>query len=230
MTSLALLTARCCLALAALVSPAMVATVNAAAIQSLTASPLSVQSDTPTNVTVTVRFDSDPTLIPSSIQLLQYDERGQLVARLGQMLLDGEAYTRQILVNETGPKVIVLRVSAAYLQRLTRLLSPPLFIPIAIHQTPVDARQALAAALRSGDLLQAYRRLGQRLTSNLVLDSLDTATLQEVAAAVATCSVESITDVSEVCIAPIFRDGSQVGEFHFYSVRDALGLWRVTGW
>jgi hypothetical protein len=91
-----------------------------------------------TTVTVT-SATTDPSLIPSSVNLQSLDSSGRVVAILGNLHddgLNGDAvagdgiYTIQTTVYQTSPGSVTLRVSAALNGSLLRSFSPPMVINV----------------------------------------------------------------------------------------------------
>jgi hypothetical protein len=137
-------------------------------------------------------------------------------------------YTKQIVLNEIGPAIVMLRVSAD-VAPLQTSLSPTIQIPVSVVQAPDDARADLAANLRSGKLAEAYSKLGSSFNSLKILDNLPVDVLSSLADAVSTCNVVEQYDLLQICVGSIVING-QLQQLRFFLVKDALGLWRIIGW
>jgi hypothetical protein len=94
--------------------------------------PYAIIANTPTTVTFTAQVGLDPNLIPSSVNLIQCDESGKLIANLGRLYDDGthgddvtgdNIFTNQLTFNEPTPTTLYFRVSVAYKGTLKRVLS-----------------------------------------------------------------------------------------------------------
>lgn len=118
------------------------ATDTASAQQTLTSIVASPSSGVPvgvaTPVLVTVVINGDG-VIPESVVLQRIDAAGRVVATLGQSVDNGtngdvtagdRTFTARPTVYELAPGTVRLRVSAAFLGKIARVLSPPVIVTV----------------------------------------------------------------------------------------------------
>jgi hypothetical protein len=204
----------------------------------LDAQPRVVSSDVPTLVTITARVSASPALIATSINLVEYDIGGKAVGAAGRMFDDGthgdvasndQVFTQQLTITRSAPALIIFRASVALRGRLKRDLSDPISVAVPIQTTAAEIRDQLAVALGTGDVQAASQFLGSRLRANGVLTRLTAADRQQLVAALSTCTITDATSVLEVCEGSVIEDGGP-RLLHFMFIRDALGVWRLSGW
>jgi hypothetical protein len=96
-----------------------------------------------TQVTIKAKVAPDPSLISSSVSLIQYDAMGNPIANLGILYDDGthgdtlpkdNIFTTQLTFNKASPTTMYFRVSVAYKGKLKRVLSDLFSVQIG----PVD--------------------------------------------------------------------------------------------
>jgi hypothetical protein len=202
------------------------------------ANPPAIRSGSETNIVITATIPADPDLIPTSVQLLRYDELGRVVGQLGQLFDDGthgdmtpsdHVFSRVITLNEIGPKTVILKTSLAFRGAILRVMSAPLYLPVRIYESPAQAASDLSSSLHSGNRASAYHRLGETFNSRRVLDSLDAGGMSQVADALDQCMVTSSGPSFQVCATNgVFR--GQVQSFEFIFAEDLFGIWRVITW
>lgn len=109
------------------------------------ATPATIALDTATTVTVTSQI-TDPTVITTSVQLLEVDATGRTLRTLGALRDDGTGgdaragdghFTTQISVREAAPTQRYLRVSAAFRGVIQRSLSSVMTLTFSAPTAPV---------------------------------------------------------------------------------------------
>ena len=142
--------------------------------------PVIVAPDMSTPVLVTAKLAVDPTLLRDSVSLLRYDASDKFVGTYGAMYDDGthgdqiggdNTFSRQIIVNETHPGALVLRVSAAYQGELRRVTQHAmLFIQQA--RAPEETLRLAADALEAGDIATARQYFAATPANDELLSKL----------------------------------------------------------
>ena len=199
--------------------------------------PMTVVGGQATVVTITATLFNNLPFIKSSVTLWLFDDAGNALANLGQMFDDGtngdavsadNIYTKQITLNEIGPKYVIFRVSADVAPQQT-MLSGNMLIPVSGNQAPEETRNSLAANIRSGNLSAAYEKLGSTFNTAQILDNVPLDVLSSLADAVSMCNVVYQSELVQLCVGSIVING-QTQELEFFLVRDVVGDWRIIGW
>jgi hypothetical protein len=125
-----------------LLIPLLTSSLNLAwAVQSIDyvqANPSDIVINTPTTITVTSQIGLDATLIKSSVNLLEYDTAGQLLAIVpmyddgthGDAVPGDNIFTNQLVFNQPTPTTFSIKVSVAYKGLLHRIQSPSITINV----------------------------------------------------------------------------------------------------
>jgi hypothetical protein len=110
----------------------------APSIGTTTVTPNIIGVDTPTQVRVTAQI-TDPSLLPTSVNLFKVDATGKVLASLGRMYDDGtngdvvagdHVFGRAVNLNETHTGEVWLQVSAGFKGMLRRLISAPIVLSV----------------------------------------------------------------------------------------------------
>jgi hypothetical protein len=147
-----------------------------------------VNVNQPTTVTIAVQVASDPTLIPTSINLVRYDSAGKATANLGRLYDDGthgdtlagdNVFISQIVFNEPAPTTILLKASVGYKGLLKRILSDSL--PIQVNFTPTQVISNVTNDLRTANIDGAMNGFTSASINQEVLSGMDAASLNRLA-------------------------------------------------
>src|ERR1035438_4923597 len=114
------------------------------AITNIQATPTTIFLNQPTVVTVSAQVGTDPTLIVSSADIIQYDNNLRPIGVVGALYDDGThgdvtpndgLFTGQLTLTEPASTTIYLRASVAYKGSLLRVLST--YAQVNVSQQPV---------------------------------------------------------------------------------------------
>ena len=194
-----------------------------------TLTPALITVGSPVVVTARVRVVLEPTFIQNSLRLLRVADNGG-TSSVCVMVDDGTRgdvtpndglYACQFTLNETEPRLLAFRASAAYLGEIRRTFSQDVPFPVVSQSTPDSSRATLAQALLQGDVSRAREFLGQALST--AVGQLNASQRGELAAALDACVPVETTTSYQICV-------DQVRNFRFTLSPNHLNVWRVLVW
>lgn len=201
--------------------------------------PNTIKVEVQTTVTVTAKIGADPTLIPESVNLFRYDERGQLVGALGRMYDDGThgdiasgdyIFTTQLALNESQPVTALLRASVAYRGLLLRVISEPAVFFVQTVTTAEQTLSNLADELEAGDIEGAVKRYSSSPLNRETLTGLDGSRRAQLARDLRDARLVKETGRRRIYQVPYVDKDGQARETEISLAKNALGEWIIISW
>jgi hypothetical protein len=190
-------------------------------------------------VTVTAKIGADPALIPESINLFRYDERGQLVAALGKMYDDGtngdvavgdHIYTTQLTLNEPQPSTALLRASAAYRGLLRRVVSNDAPLYFQSSTTAEQTLSFLAGELEAGNIDAALKRFTRTQKNIDVLTNFTSQDRVVFASALRHAQFQEEKTNVRIYRIPFVEDDGSTTNPEITLAREETGGWIIVSW
>jgi hypothetical protein len=203
------------------------------------ASPNTITSNQPTMVTVSAQVGVSAALLPNSINLIRYNEQGQVIENMGQMYDDGShgdvlrgdnVFTKEVTLNEAQPQTIYFKASVANRERLLRTLSEaaPLFVQSVI--TPEQTLALIANQIEAGNIEEALKRFSPSPLNRDILSNLDSNQRTRLAAALRNARLLNASDNIRVYAVSWTEDDGSPTELKISMSHTVLNDWYIMAW
>jgi hypothetical protein len=199
--------------------------------------PTVVVINSPTDVLITAAVD-DPSLIPTSVNLLRLDSNGAVVATSamhddglnGDLLAGDKIFSVRLTVNEPAPTRIRFQVSAAFRGLLFRVRRDIQSVFVQPANAVDQAVASLAGNLISGNITAALNSVVPTDKSKRVLTSLDSQGRQQLAAFLMSGRLVRAVGDLRIYQAPWIESDGSTTQVEFSLTPDASGQWVITSW
>lgn len=212
---------------------------SAQTIDHMTASPNSIRSNQPTMVIVSAQVGVSAALLPNSINLIRYNEEGQVIENMGQMYDDGthgdalrgdNVFTKEVTLNEAQSQTIYLKASVANRETVLRKLSEaaPLFVQSVM--TPEQTLALIASQIEAGNIEEALKRFSPSPLNRDILSSLDSNQRAQLAAALRNAHLLNASDNIRVYAVSWTEDDGSPTELKISMSHTVLNDWYIMAW
>jgi hypothetical protein len=192
---------------------------------------------TPTPITVTASI-SDPSLIPSGINLLQLNPDGSttILGTLHDDGLNGDlfagdlVFTLVVTLSAPSANQIQLEVSAAFKGALQRVKSPIMSVFFQPANAPQQVLAALAQNLGSGNRVTALSYVNPSSSATAVITTYSQQALNLLASWLNAAVLVSSSADSRIFQSPITRSDGTALFMDFDMVPGAGGQWVINSW
>lgn len=205
----------------------------------LKSSPDFVNVGKPSTVTVTGQVAVTGALIPESVNLIRYDDRGNALGVLGKMhddgtdgdaLLGDNTFSIQLALNESTPMIFGVKVSVAYKGIARRSISDLLRIYVKSEETPEQMLTQLSGDIEASRIEDALNRFSRSSLNRLALEGLTTTQKSKLATALRQAQLLELNGPVAIFKVLWPEENGAISEVRISLMRDAIGLWRVLSW
>ena len=201
------------------------------------ASPMTAVIGTSTQVTVTASI-TDPSLVTGGANLLQLNPNGTttILGTLHDDGLNGDAFAGDLVfsvvvtLNSATASQVQLQVSAAFKGVLQRVKSPVLSVLFQPINAPQQALAALAQNLATGNISSALATFLDSDKASAILNSLNAAGQQRLAAAFATAQFVSSSGDLRVYQVPWTAPNGSALTLEVALEPNSNGNWIIVSW
>lgn len=189
-------------------------------------------------IVVTTKITNAAKLIPASVSLLRYNDKGKLLSNHGRMYDDGTRgdavagdgmFTAQVSLAENAPQIQQFRVTAAMLNSPARVLSDLSPFIFQGNKTPEQTLGELAGALTAGDIDAALTRFSGSPKNRNAIVAMGAQNMLILAQALRGARlIREVGNLREYEI--VIYDAGTPQFVHVTMARTSTGSWQIVSW